>query len=228
MKAKLVALFKDNKQFLMFVLAMLLMRTAVADWYLVPSSSMYPNLVEGDRVFAYKLAYDIKLPFTDVVIKKVSEPQRGDIVTFASPEGGTRLVKRVIGLPGDTIEMVDGRLIVNGEMMEYQTVDASSVHLTPQREYQGQQLVYQESLGEFKHDIIAMPERAALRNFEPKIIPADSYFMMGDNRDNSNDSRFYGLVKRELIGAKVVRLFFSLDPDNYYLPRLERTIGKAI
>ena len=211
----------------MLVLAMLFMRSAIADWYLVPSSSMYPNLVVGDRVFAYKLAYDIKVPFTDVVIKKVGEPQRGDIVTFASPEGGTRLVKRVIGLPGDTIEMVDGRLILNGQMMEYQEVDASTVYLTPKREYPGQQVVFQEILGEFKHDIIAMPERAALRNFEPKVIPEDSFFMMGDNRDNSNDSRFYGLVKRELITAKVARLFFSLDPDNYYLPRFERTIART-
>ncbi|MBI1835542.1 MAG: signal peptidase I, partial [Burkholderiales bacterium] len=103
-------LLADNKGFLLFVAAMILMRSALADWYLVPSSSMYPHLLEGDRVIANRIAYDIKVPFTDVILKQVADPQRGDIVTFSSPEGGTRLVKRVIGLPGDVVEMVDERL----------------------------------------------------------------------------------------------------------------------
>ena len=216
-------LLADNKGFLLFVAAMILMRSALADWYLVPSSSMYPHLLEGDRVIANRIAYDIKVPFTDVILKQVADPQRGDIVTFSSPEGGTRLVKRVIGLPGDVVEMVDERLIINGVPAEYaQVVDHDPEHLTPSHEYAQPQLVFSESLGALQHNIIVMPDRRAMRSFGPLTVPAGEYMMLGDNRDNSNDSRFYGFVKRELITGRVSRLMFSLDSNRYYMPRFER------
>jgi signal peptidase I len=221
---KLVA---DNKTFLLFVAGMILMRSALADWYVVPSSSMYPHLLEGDRVIANRIAYDIKVPFTDVILKQVGEPQRGDIVTFSSPADGVRLIKRVIGLPGDVVEMRDQKLIINGLPADYaQIEEPDPSFLTPKREYPNQQLMYTESLGNLHHNIIVMPERAALRSFDPVTVPAGHYMMLGDNRDNSNDSRFYGLVKRELITGRVKRLMFSLDYDNYYLPRIERIGAK--
>jgi signal peptidase I len=228
MKFNVKKMFSDNKGFLFFIFAMILMRSAVADWYSVPSSSMYPHLMQGDRVFANRLAYDVKLPFTDIILKKIADPKRGDVVTFTSPEGGVRLIKRVIGLPGDVIEMRDEKLIVNGVAAEYEEVkNVDPVFLTPKHEYAQQQLVFKESLGDLQHRIIVMPERSAMRSFEAKTVPADSYLMLGDNRDNSHDSRFYGMVKRELLTGRVTNLMFSLDYENYYMPRWERTGAKV-
>lgn len=217
----------ENKGFLVFLLGMILMRSALADWFLVPSSSMYPTLLEGDRVICDRLAYDIKLPFTDVVLKHVAEPQRGDVVTFASPEDGVRLVKRLIAVPGDVVEMRSERLIINGVEASYQAMVKDAGHLTPLREYPAQQLVFKESLGALQHEMIVMPDRAAMHTFGPVTVPKGQYMMLGDNRDNSKDSRYIGMVKRELISGQVRRLLFSLDGDNYYLPRLER-IGSKV
>jgi signal peptidase I len=221
-------LVADNKGFLMFVVGMILMRSAIADWYVVPSSSMYPHLLEGDRVFANRLAYDIKLPFTDVILKQLADPERGDIVTFTSPESGIRLVKRVIGLPGDVVEMDEGKLVINGVSAGYDAVaDPDPEYLTPTKEYPQQQLVFKETMGNFEHHIIVMPERRSVRFFGPYLVPAGQYMMLGDNRDNSIDSRSYGFVKRELITGRVKNLMFSLNYDNYYMPRMERFGAKV-
>ncbi|MEB0139092.1 MULTISPECIES: signal peptidase I [unclassified Undibacterium] len=225
---KMKKLFAQNKGFLAFVLGMVLVRSALADFYVVPSSSMYPTLLEGDRVICDRLAYDVKLPLSDIVLTHLADPQRGDVVTFSSPEDGTRLVKRLVALPGDVVEMREEKLSINGEVAHYQSVATPARdHLTPQHEYAGEQLVWQESLGSMQHRIIVMPERPALRSFGPLTVPPGQYLMLGDNRDNSKDSRYIGLVKRELITGQVKRLMFSLDGQRYYLPRLER-FGAAI
>lgn len=212
-----------NKGFLLFMFGMILFRSALADYYLVPSSSMYPTLLEGDRVICDRLAYDVKLPFTDVVLKHLADPQRGDVVTFTSPEDGVRLIKRLVALPGDLVEMRNEKLYINGVAANYQPIAARGAdHLTPQREYAGQQLVFKESLGQLQHEMIVMPEREALRTFGPVRVPANQYLMLGDNRDNSRDSRYIGFVKRELITGRVKHLMFSLNGDHYYLPRVDR------
>lgn len=218
----------DNKCFLIFVFCMVLMRSALADWYLVPSSSMYPNLLEGDRVICDRIAYDIKLPFSDIILKQVADPKRGDIVTFTSPQDGIRLVKRLIAVPGDVVEMRDEKLVINGVEARYTPVTTKDAdHLTPAREYPSEQLVLTESLGSLQHDMIVMPDRAAMRTFGPVKVPAGQYMMLGDNRDNSKDSRYIGFVKRELITGQVKRLMFSLDGDHYYMPRWERIAAKV-
>ncbi len=218
---------RENKGFLFVVFGMIFMRSALADWYVVPSSSMYPHLLEGDRVIANRVAYVIRIPFTNIVVKQVGNPQRGDIVTFFSPEDGTRLVKRVIGLPGDTIEMRDRRLIINGEEANYQEVaDVPREYLTPH--YEMSQRVFTESLGDLHHNIIVMPEAyQSIQSFGPVQIPEGQYVMLGDNRDNSRDSRYFHFVKRELITGRVSRLMFSLDYENHYMPRFERIGAKV-
>jgi signal peptidase I len=100
-------------------LVMFSIRSSLADWNDVPTGSMKPTILEGDRVFVNKLAYDLKVPFTTWHIAEWSNPQRGDIVVFFSPKDGTRLVKRVIGLPGDTVELLNEQLIINGQPVEY-------------------------------------------------------------------------------------------------------------
>lgn len=134
-------LILENKGLIAFLFGMLLFRSAVADWYVVPSSSMYPTLLIGDRVLADRLAYDVKLPFTDIILRHNADPVRGDIVTFSSPSDGIRLVKRLIAVPGDVVEMRNERLMINGVPLVYKPV-IEHVQLTPG--YVGQQLVFDE------------------------------------------------------------------------------------
>jgi len=212
-------LCRENKGFLAFLLGMLLFRSAIADWYVVPSGSMYPTLLIGDHVMANRLAYDVKLPFTDVILRHNADPVRGDIVTFTSPADGVRLVKRLVAVPGDVVEMRDERLTINGVALEYQPFKAHA-ELTP--DYTGQQVVFNENLLGKNHAVIQMPERISIRSFGPVKVPDGQYLMLGDNRDNSADSRYIGFVKRELITGQVTRVLYSLDEKNYYLPRLNR------
>jgi signal peptidase I len=215
---KLVA---ENKGFLFFLFGMIIVRSAIADWYGVPSGSMYPTLMIGDRIVSDRLAYDVKLPFTDVIVKRLEDPKRGDIVTFASPEDGLRLVKRVVGLPGDVIEMRGEQLIINGVLASYAPADGNvRSHVMP--DYSGRQLVLTEQILDSERPIIVMPERTVARTFGPITVPPGQYLMLGDNRDASKDSRYIGFVKRELITGRVKRVAFSLDTDNYYLPRTDR------
>src|ERR1700685_1364309 len=106
------------------VLVMTALRSAVADWNDVPTGSMNPTIIEGDRVFVNKLAYDLKVPFTTWHLAQWSNPKRGDIVVFFSPVDGIRLVKRVVGLPGDRIELANDRLLINGRPSEYDPLPA--------------------------------------------------------------------------------------------------------
>jgi len=223
---KLRKLLAANKDLLIFLVGMVILRSAIADWYSVPSGSMYPTLMIGDRIVANRLAYDLKIPFTDVILLRLGDPERGDIVTFISPEDGNRLVKRVIGLPGDVIEMRDEKLVVNGIAAAYEAAQGDiATHLTP--DYPGRQLVLNERLQARQQPIIVMPERGAVRSFGPVTVPAGEYLMLGDNRDNSRDSRFIGFIKRELLTGRVRHVAFSLDADRYYLPRPER-LGSAL
>lgn len=214
-------LITGNKGFLFFLCGMLLVRSAIADWYGIPSGSMYPTLMIGDRILSDRLAYDFKLPFTDVVVKHLADPQRGDIVTFISPEDGLRLVKRIVGLPGDIVEMRGEELIVNGETASYAPAPLKTAKQV-EPDYSGAQFVFTENILGSQRAIIVMPERRALRSFGPVTVPEGQYLMLGDNRDASKDSRYIGFVKRELITGQVKRVAFSLDAESFYLPRLER------
>lgn len=187
---------------------------------------MYPTLMIGDRIVTDRLAYDVKLPFTDIIVKHLADPHRGDIVTFSSPEDGTRLVKRIVGLPGDVVEMRGEELIVNGEKASYAEASGNiAAQITP--DYSGKQVVLTEQLHDSRRPIIVMPERMAMRSFGPVTVPSGEYLMLGDNRDNSKDSRYIGFVKRELITGQVKRVAFSVDTDRFYLPRFGR-FGTAL
>lgn len=210
-----------NKIFLCFLVGMLVIRSAVADWYGVPSSSMYPTLLVGDRILSNRLAYDIKLPFTNIVLHHVGDPERGDIVTFISPADGLRLVKRIIGVPGDIVEMRDEQLIINGTPLVYD-VAVKALQDDRMPDYDGTQLIQQERLPGIAHGVLLLPERIALRSFGPMTVPKDQYLMLGDNRDDSRDSRYIGFVPREQLTGRVSRVIFSLDPQRFYLPRLQR------
>src|SRR5271168_5217669 len=106
--------WREAKSLLMLILILTAVRSAIADWNDVPTGSMNPTIVQGDRVFVNKLAYDLKVPFTTLHLARWGDPKRGDIVVFFSPTDGVRLVKRVIGVPGDEIQLVNDRLLING------------------------------------------------------------------------------------------------------------------
>src|SRR5215467_10419452 len=113
---------KEIRPLLILAAVLFAVRSSLADWNDVPSGSMKPTILEGDRVYVNKLAYDLKIPFTTVHVAEWSNPQRGQIVVFFSPKDGTRLIKRVIGVPGDTIELRDDGLIINDRPVEYKPI----------------------------------------------------------------------------------------------------------
>jgi signal peptidase I len=211
---------RANKGFLLFLFLFGIFRTAVADWNPIPSGSMRPNLLEGDVVFVNRLAFDLKLPLTDVVVAHLGDPQRGDVVTFASPKDGTRLIKRVIALPGDVVEMVDEHLIINGEAAAYSIAGEGPEKLSGGGVTTAQQLL--ETVNGGQRRIQFLPQVDARRNFAPLTIPKDQFLMLGDNRDNSADSRFIGLVPRALLIGRAERVLVSADMLGNWMPRTER------
>jgi signal peptidase I len=210
---------RANKGFVLFMCLFGIFRTAVADWNPIPSGSMRPNLLEGDVVLVNRLAYDVKLPLTDVVLAHLGEPARGDVVTFSSPRDGTRLIKRVIALPGDVVEMRDERLVINGKVAQYTALGEA---VEPIGGGQATAMRLDETVGGRHHRIQVMPQVPAERNFGPVTIPADQFMMLGDNRDNSADSRYIGLVPRKLLIGRAERVLVSADYQGNWMPRTER------
>ena len=123
MKNGLIKGWREYRDFALFIVLMIIFRSALADWNVVPTGSMKPTILEGDRILVNKLAYDFKVPLTHISVYKFADPKRGDIVVFDSKLADTRLVKRVIGLPGDTVEMRDNRLIINGVEARYSNIE---------------------------------------------------------------------------------------------------------
>jgi signal peptidase I len=218
------SLLRANKGFLMFLFLFGVFRTAVADWNPIPSGSMRPNLLEGDVVLVNRLAFDLKLPLTDIILTRLGDPQRGDVVTFSSPKDGTRLIKRVIALPGDVVEMRDEHLVINGQPAAY-TLPRETPE--PMRGGVTTALQMTETVGGGQHRIQVLPQVDALRNFAPVTIPKDEFMMLGDNRDNSADSRFIGLVPRALLIGRAERVLVSADMLGSWMPRTER-FGMAL
>jgi len=211
---------RENKGFLLFLALFGIFRTAVADWNPIPSSSMHPNLLEGDVVFVNRLAYNVKLPLTNIVLGTTGEPQRGDIVTFSSPVNGTRLIKRVIALPGDRVEMRNEQLIINGRPASYSALDHSMENIKGVGELAAVRV--DETLGSSSHAIQFLPQVQARRDFAPLVVPPGQYMMLGDNRDNSEDSRYIGLVPRALLIGRAERVLASADITGNWHPRTER------
>lgn len=191
-------------------------KSAIADWYIIPTGSMKPTIVEGDRVFVNKLAYDLKIPYTPWHLAEWDAPQRGEIVVFTSPVDGTRLIKRVIGIPGDTVEMKNDQLILNGERVKYEQIDniPKSIHASSYD--------FTEDLTGTRHPVRFAPQRRAMRSFKSLAVPKGKYFMMGDNRDNSADSRYFGFVDRNSILGQARYIVISLDINDHYQPRWDR------
>jgi signal peptidase I len=199
-------------------------RSSLADWNDVPSGSMRPTILEGDRIWVNKIAYDLKVPFTTLRLAEWSNPQRGDIAVFFSPHDGKRLVKRVVGLPGDTIELRNNALLINGQPVEYQPIAEELLRDIPAAERAGRVFASEQLPGQ-SHAVTCNPAAPAMRSFLPQRVPDGQYFMMGDNRDDSFDSRYWGAVDRKQIIGRATAIVLSLDKRNYWLPRWQRAFS---
>jgi signal peptidase I len=222
---KVRAWLRANRGLLVFLVCFGFFRTAVADLNPIPSSSMRPTLLEGDVVLVNRLAFDLKVPLTNVALARLGEPQYGDVVTFQSPRDGVRLIKRVVGLPGDVLELRNEQLYVNGR-----AVEVTDRIQTQERVRDG--LVVPavratEDADGRRHPVQYLPMIQAMRDFGPVTVPPDHYFMMGDNRDNSSDSRYIGFVPRHLLIGRAHHVLVSADIQGHWAPRLER-VGEAI
>ncbi|PCJ46926.1 MAG: signal peptidase I [Gammaproteobacteria bacterium] len=215
--------WKEWRLFLLFVLLLFSFRSTVADWSHVPTGSMKPTIMEGDRILVDKLAYDLRFPFLHWRLNTWADPERGDIVVFPSPETEELYVKRVIGIPGDTISMVDNRLIINNKPLQYKLAEADLVKVLNDDD-QNNFTVVEEALPGSYHLMMVSSNRYATRasNFPKKLIPDGSYLVLGDNRDSSKDSRFIGLIDRERIRGRATKVIISLNSEDYWLPREKR------
>jgi signal peptidase I len=212
---------KEIRPLLILTLVLFSLRSSLADWNDVPTGSMKPTILEGDRVFVNKLAYDLKVPFTTLHLAEWSDPRRGDIVVFFSPHDGQRLVKRVVGLPGDTLELRNNHLLLNGQPVNYQPIREELLrHLSP-GERAGRSFALEQLPGR-PHAVAGNRAVFARRSLEPYRVPEGHYFMMGDNRDDSFDSRYYGPVKREKIVGRATAVALSFDKEHFWRPRWQR------
>ena len=222
---KVSAAWQEWRSFLVFVAVMLVFRSAIADLNQIPSGSMRPSLVEGDRIEVDKLAYDLRVPFTLISIHAWANPHRGDVVTFASPLDERLLVKRAMGLPGDVVELRNNRLLINNEAATYEALPPAETARLPVGHRERCDFL-RERLAGTSHIMMLCPDlqyrRPGYASFGPVTVPSGQYLMLGDNRDESADYRFVGFVERARLLGRASHIAFSINADNHWLPRLDR------
>jgi signal peptidase I len=201
---------------LTIILILSAFRSAVADWNDVPSGSMRPTILVGDRIMVDRRAYDLRVPFTTTSLWRYADPQRGDIIVFLSPKDGTRLVKRVVGIPGDRVELRGFALTINGVAVLYEPLGSTTEAESPY-------VLLSEGLpGHQAHPVRAFDPGLRSDGTQVFEVPAGQYFALGDNRDESFDSRYWGSVPRDAVLGRAWRVAFSLDRERHFIPRLGR------
>ncbi|MBF0424086.1 MAG: signal peptidase I [Magnetococcales bacterium] len=187
----------------------LLVRTFIIEPFKIPSGSMIPTLQVGDYLFVSKLAYGHRIPFTNKRLFMGDGPQRGDIVVFEYPRDPNKdYIKRVIGLPGDRIIYQDKRLYVNNEPIKYDNIGEYTYR--NERDVEVTSLHFQEQLPDHPHSVLIRPFSFS-DQITDEVVPPGHYFVMGDNRDNSNDSRYWGFVPAYRLVGRALAIFWSWD-----------------
>jgi signal peptidase I len=175
------------------IILALLIRTFIVQAFKIPSGSMIPTLLVGDHILVWKIIYGIKIPFTDQYLIEFGDPKKGDIIVFKFPKDEEKdFIKRVIGEPGDTIEVRDKEVFLNGKPLEEPYAIHQESHILP-REFQPRD------------------------NYGPIEVPPSSYFVMGDNRDHSLDSRFWGFVDHNKIKGRAFIIYFSWNGEDSWI-----------
>jgi signal peptidase I len=209
--------WENVKSILGTVAIFLFLRAFFIEAYRIPSGSMVPTLLVGDWLFVNKLRYGPHVPFTDWNLPGYAEPQRGDVAVFVSPnqtdqpeDPNPTLVKRVQGIPGDTLYMRDGMLYLNGEKrpLPFKVDTLSDPHeVSTLFAWQKQHALRESRFG-------AAPDQPNLDNWGPLVVPPDYYFMMGDSRYASKDSRFWGIVPRKNFRGRPLFVYYSYNADD--------------
>lgn len=185
----------------------LFLRVVVISAYKIPTGSMTPTLKTGDFVFAYKLAYGVAIPFTDDKLAQ-TYPDRGDVVVFRFPGNeSVNYVKRVVGLPGDRILIKNKKILINEKESDYQAASADLIRDIPGHE---DDTVVSEGFNSSRHFIMTSQVIGAA-SFGPIVVPPGQIFVLGDNRDSSDDSRYWGTVPLGNLEGRVVLVWMSFD-----------------
>ena len=208
-------LVEYSRSFFPVLLFVLVIRSFVFEPFRIPSGSMMPTLLEGDFIFVKKYSYGLRLPVTEAKVVETGEPKRGDVVVFRLPQDpSVNYIKRVVGLPGDTVVYERHRLTINGEPIDLQPSDDVSWNAP----------VFVEDLDGRQHDILVMNPEYSTRDNTYRV-PDGHYFVMGDNRDRSKDSRFIGPIPDEFLVGEAVRIWMHFIP--WHMPDWGR-IGTKI
>ena len=217
------SLVEYGKSFFPVLFIVLVLRSFLLEPFQIPSGSMKPTLEVGDFILVNKFAYGIRLPVLDTKVIEVGDPQRGDVMVFRYPsDPNVNYIKRVVGLAGDHIAYsTDKRLTINGEPVAQQLLGAEPGSL-------GSAQLYKEKLGAVEHEIRIEMQRYRIEPGREWVVPQGYYFMMGDNRDNSADSRYWGFVPEANLVGRATAIWMSFDKQEGEWPtgvRLSRIGG---
>lgn len=220
--------FENIKSLLILALIIFAIRWSVASPYYVPTASMEPTIKVGDRLLAWKLAYNLKVPFTDIPLIKWAEPHKGDIIVFKYPRNpDVDYVKRIVAVAGDTVQVVDDILYINGKPQSRVDHNNDRSILEDIQDTKDYKILFKENLEGLDHWVIQnKPEmRRFTRGYWPGVdlppftVPADSVFCVGDNRDNSSDSRVWGVVPMSYIRGRALFVIWSIwTPEGETIP----------
>lgn len=223
-QAKMNIIIEYARSFFPVLVVVFLVRSFIFEPFRIPTGSLKPTLQVGDFILVNKFAYGMRLPIIHTKIWNDGEPQRGDILVFRwPPKPSVDFIKRVIGVPGDHISYIDKTLYINGEKIPQTFIQNSTDQDDKSNSWNVVQK--QEDLLGIKHDIYQIPDRLS-DDFKDIVVPKGMYFVMGDNRDDSADSRFFGFMPEGNIVGKAQLIWMSWNSDKY-MPRWDR-IGKPI
>ncbi len=211
-------LIEYAKSFFPVLLVVLILRSFLVEPFQIPTGSMIPTLEVGDFILVNKYAYGVRLPVIGTKIIDVADPERGDVMVFIPPHVNSYYIKRVIGLPGDTIRYEDKRLFVNGELIEEEFVEDIVID-TNLGELAG--TLHRETINGVEHATQHISAVTRQRSRTTWVIPNGHYFMMGDNRDNSSDSREWGSVPEKDIVGRAIAVWMHKEPG-LHLPTFAR------